>query len=124
MLNIEKEVRKVDFITNDVLSGELVPILLGHSKEAVETARRFFKRFGTVSHLFCREMKISPKQYVLQKKLSYAARLISEGVAATEAARRVGYDNYANFYKLHKKLFGTAPTEGGAKALRDSRSAE
>ncbi len=43
----------MDFITNDVLSGELVPILLGHSKEAVETARRFFKRFGTVSHLFC-----------------------------------------------------------------------
>ena len=87
-------------------------------------ADALFVSKSTVSHLFCREMKISPKQYVLQKKLSYAARLISEGVAATEAARRVGYDNYANFYKLHKKLFGTAPTEGGAKALRDGRSAE
>lgn len=49
----------MDFITNDVLSSELVPILLGHSKEAVETARRFFRRFGTVSHLFCERITLS-----------------------------------------------------------------
>ena len=49
----------MDFIKNDVLSGELVPILLGHSKEATETARRFFRSFGTVSHLFCERITLS-----------------------------------------------------------------
>ena len=38
-------------------------------------------------------------------------KLISEGKQATEAARLVGYDNYANFYKLYKKLFGASPTQ-------------
>ncbi len=65
---------------------------------------------SSICHLFHSEMKISPKQYVLQKKLSYAARLISEGTPATEAAATVGYGNYASFYKLYKKIFGASPS--------------
>ncbi len=49
----------MDFIMTDVLSGELVPILLGHSREAAETARRFFKQYGTVSHLFCERIPLT-----------------------------------------------------------------
>ncbi|MBQ9070742.1 MAG: helix-turn-helix transcriptional regulator [Clostridia bacterium] len=64
---------------------------------------------STVSHLFAGEMKISVKQYVLQKKLSYAARLIEEGCSAGRAAEAVGYDNYANFYKMYKKVMGVSP---------------
>ena len=54
-------------------------------------------------------MKISIKQYILQKKLSYAANLIECGIRATEAAERIGYENYANFYKMYVKVFGTPP---------------
>ena len=43
----------MDFIMKDVLSGELVPILLGTSAEAVETARRMYRMYGVVSHVFC-----------------------------------------------------------------------
>ncbi len=43
----------MDFIALDVLSGELVPVLLGASNEATATAKRIFRRYKTVSHLFC-----------------------------------------------------------------------
>ncbi|MBR3894641.1 MAG: hypothetical protein IKJ35_05780 [Clostridia bacterium] len=43
----------MDFIVNDVLSGELVPILLGISPETSETAHRMFRKYGIVSHVFC-----------------------------------------------------------------------
>jgi AraC-like DNA-binding protein len=62
-----------------------------------------------ICHVFKREMKISIKQYVLQKKLAYAASLIADGTPAGIAAVTVGYDNYANFYKLYKKLFHMSP---------------
>ena len=37
----------------DVLSGEIVPILLGLSFEATETARRMHRKYNVVSHVFC-----------------------------------------------------------------------
>ena len=43
----------MDFIKEDVLCGELVPVLLGTSLEALQTARRYFKKYGIVSHIFC-----------------------------------------------------------------------
>ena len=43
----------MDFIMADVLSGELVPVLLGLSPEANETAHRMYRKYGVVSHVFC-----------------------------------------------------------------------
>ncbi len=54
-------------------------------------------------HLFEQKMNISPKQYIIQKKLALANKLISEGVPHTEAAIQVGYENYSNFYRLYRK---------------------
>lgn len=54
-------------------------------------------------HLFEEKMNISPKQYILQKKLALARKLISEGVPHTVAAMQVGYENYSNFYRLYRK---------------------
>ena len=46
----------MDFIIKDVLSGELVPVLLGVSTEAGETARRMFRQYGVISHIFCEKI--------------------------------------------------------------------
>lgn len=48
----------MDFIVKDILSGELVPVLLGISPEAMQTARRFFRKYGVVSHLFCERIPL------------------------------------------------------------------
>lgn len=56
-------------------------------------------------HLFREKMKISPKQYILQKKLAMAKKSIDEGIPHTLAAMRIGYDNYGDFYRLYCKNF-------------------
>ena len=43
----------MDFIVTDILSGELVPVLLGYSAEANETAQRMYRKYGVISHVFC-----------------------------------------------------------------------
>ncbi len=49
----------MDFIVKDILSGELIPVLLGVSPEANRTARRFFRQYGVVSHLFCDKIPLT-----------------------------------------------------------------
>ena len=43
----------MDYIMEDILSGELVPVLLGVSHEVSETAHRMYRKYGVVSHVFC-----------------------------------------------------------------------
>ena len=74
-----------------------------------DIAASLFLSKSTVCHVFSSEMKISPKQYILQKKLAYASGLIEDGASAAEASRAIGYENYANFYKAFVKTFGESP---------------
>lgn len=60
-------------------------------------------------HVFREKMKISPKQYILQKKLAFAHKLIREGTPPTVAAFRIGYENYSDFYRQYRKRYGVSP---------------
>jgi AraC-like DNA-binding protein len=63
-------------------------------------------------HRFREQMKTSPKQYILQKRMTLAAKLIREGVPPTKVALRVGYENYSNFYRMYQKHAKNAPSDG------------
>ena len=43
----------MEYIMNDVLSRAIVPVLLGVTPEAGETAHRMYRRHGVLSHVFC-----------------------------------------------------------------------
>ncbi|MBQ5893127.1 MAG: hypothetical protein IIW78_02625, partial [Clostridia bacterium] len=43
----------VDLLHKELLTGDLVPVLLGTSAETVETAKRLHRSYGVVSHVFC-----------------------------------------------------------------------
>lgn len=64
---------------------------------------------SSVYRLFKDEMKISLKQYILQKKMIYAETLLRQGTAPGEVAQICGYKNYASFYKVFVKLTGKRP---------------
>lgn len=68
---------------------------------------------SSVSHLFEEKMNITPKQYILQKKLALAHKLIDGGMLPTIAAMQVGYDNYSNFYRVYRKMFHSSPSGRG-----------
>ncbi len=68
---------------------------------------------SSVCHLFAVKMNISPMQYISQKKLALADKLIRDGTPATVAAMQTGYENYSNFYRMYRKRFGRSPTKEG-----------
>lgn len=69
--------------------------------------------FVTPSYLFRmfkNELKTSPKQYILEKRLLLAQNLILIGKSATEACEQSGFNDYSNFYKNYVKYFGHSPS--------------
>ena len=102
-LNTQQRITQTD--TDDLLQKAL-HYIEQHLHEKIvldDLAKHTARSKSSFCHLFEEKMNISPKQYILQKKLALANKLISEGVPRTVAASRVGYDNYSNFYRLCKK---------------------
>ena len=102
---------------NNVINEVLNQILLyidNHLSEkitlddiAIYTARSK----SSICHLFQEQMNISPKQYILQKKLALAANLIHNGMPPTAAALRIGYNNYSDFYRIYLKHIQSPPSK-------------
>ena len=92
---------------------EYIDTHIGEKISLDDIAASLFISKSTLCHVFSSEMKISVKQYILQKKISAAAKLIADGMSASLASERVGYENYANFYKMYKKIFGESPSGRG-----------
>ena len=57
----------MEYIMNDVLSGAIVPVLLGMSTEASETAHRMYRRHGVMSHVFCDKIPIAMRLSLCMK---------------------------------------------------------
>ena len=66
---------------------------------------------SSVCHLFEEKMGVSPKQYILQKKMALANKLIRDGVPPTQAAMQVGYQNYSAFYRAYRRHFQVNPSK-------------
>lgn len=66
-------------------------------------AESLFISSSSLCHIFSERMQISPKQYVIKKKMAYATMLIEKGIPLTQAARAIGYENYSNFYRMYKR---------------------
>ena len=65
---------------------------------------------STLSHLFKKHLGVSLHQFVIQKRLITAQRLISEGQSPTTAYLDCGYGDYSSFYKAYVKMFGSSPS--------------
>lgn len=76
-----------------------------------DAAAYMYMSESSLCHLFKQEMKISLKQYILQKKILYAKSLLQQGVPPSAAAAACGYKNYASFYKIFLKLTGMSPAQ-------------
>ena len=70
---------------------------------------------SALCHLFKQEMKISLKQYILQKKMLNAKALLQQGMSPGAVAEACGYKNYPSFYKIFLKVTGLTPAQVTAK---------
>ncbi len=81
---------------------QYIDLHLGEKILLDDLARHTARSKSSFSHLFEQKMNISPKQYILQKKLALACKLIKEGTPRTVAAMSVGYESYSSFFRLYQ----------------------
>ena len=61
--------------------------------------------------LFIKNIGISPKKYILSKKLFFAQQELKAGKKPTEVYITCGFTDYSVFYKNYKNEFGHSPSE-------------
>lgn len=64
-----------------------------------------------LAHWFKKHTGLSPWNYVILRRLQLANAFMTQGASAEEACYLVGFDNYANFFRLYKKHTGIAPSQ-------------
>lgn len=57
----------MEYIMNDVLSDAIVPVLLGVTSEAGETAHRMYRRHSVISHVFCNKIPFASRLSLCMK---------------------------------------------------------
>lgn len=86
------------------------------------TVRDYALLTGRSISTFIREFKktyhTTPSQWLIEKKVSIAHRMLVEhNWSVTNAAMEVGYENVSHFIKAYKRKFGVTPKK--AKGLND-----
>lgn len=59
--------------------------------------------------LFTSQLKVTPKNYITEKKMLFARSMISNGTTPTQTAFHCRYSNYATFYRLYLRFFNVNP---------------
>ncbi len=81
----------MDYMKPDILSGELIPVLLGVSLEVSETAHRLYRQYGVISHVFCEKVPLALRLSLCMKfhtvRQTTDNRLLLEALCDFAAAR-------------------------------------
>ena len=92
----------------DVTGGKLK--LYYNNGTVEEIANHCNVSLSLLSHIFKKEMNISPYKYALKKRLINARRKINAGELSTSVAVECGWNDYSGFYKQYIKTFGVPPS--------------
>ena len=75
-----------------------------------DVARNIGINRSYLTKIFKNKVCISPQEYLMDRKLSYACKLLRETDAQIQdIARRIGYDNLLTFSKIFKGRYGISP---------------
>ena len=91
--------RVLDFIDENFTALKSVDDILKNTFMSAATLNRRFKEY----------VRLSPKKFLDSKKLSYAAKLLSDGASVTDACLASGFSDCSHFIALFKKQFGKTP---------------
>ena len=79
------------------------------SIESVCKSLYITKRY--LHYLFKKNLGMTPKKYITEKRLIAARKEILGGRAPTEVYRSAGFNDYTSFYRNYKAHYGYAPSE-------------
>lgn len=101
-----------DTISSNVILSPVVNSALGIIDERYGEnlsikgiAKELFVSPSTLSHKFSKELNIPIYQYITKRRLSEAHKLIRAGETIGKAARKSGFNDYSDFYRLYRKYY-------------------
>lgn len=101
------EFRKIQEIENELVKNIETPII-----PVREMARMAGMSVSKFKLLFFEIYGESPHQYILDKKLLYARKLLQTGqYSITQIAYKLGYNHPSGFTRIYKKKFNSSPSE-------------
>lgn len=92
--------------------SQLADFLNLHYRETISLdalAERFFVSKYYLSHQFRQSAGTSVYRYVLLKRLQHARQMLLDGRSPGEACRESGFQDYANFYRSFRAVYGISP---------------
>lgn len=66
---------------------------------------------ATLNRWFRSYLQITPHDYIESRRLSYAAKLLSEGRGVSEACLASGFSDCSHFIRLFRRKFGATPLQ-------------
>ncbi len=79
---------------------------------SIETvAREMNVSISSLFHCFKEELGISLHKYIIEKRLIYARKRITENENPSKIYLQCGYNDYSSFYKAYLKMFGHSPVK-------------
>lgn len=74
-------------------------------------ASELFMSVNTLERYFKRHLNISPKEYIMRKRLSYAIYLLNDNQSISTAAAESGFSDTSNFIQNFKRAYGKTPRQ-------------
>lgn len=78
-------------------------------KTAGELAEAVFVSESYLYAIFKQNLAISPKKYIMKKKLLRAEAYIKAGAKPTAVAEQLGFSDYSTFFRAYRQYIGTSP---------------
>ena len=95
--------------------SSLLQYVDAHFREEIsrsDLSEMFFFDPDYITRIFKREKGMSYKNYIIEKRLTLAKKLLKETDSSIrDVSLMVGYDNYSYFTRLFKKSYGVTPAE-------------
>ncbi len=96
------------------LVSQVVDYLGTHYREEISLdalAERFYVSKYHLSHAFSRSVGTGVYRYILLKRLQHARQMLLDGTGPGDACRESGFQDYANFYRSFRSVYGISPQD-------------
>ena len=118
LLQISLKYKHSNTVFSNTNSNTLINDVLTHLNANItknitieELATKFFVSKYYLCHKFKKATNISIKEYVLQKRIALAKRLLESGVKPTLVEPQCGFAEYSTFYRAFKRLTNKRPDD-------------
>lgn len=116
MLGGDKDV--VGLTNADEITAKAIKYIAEHISEPMSIdsiASALYVSPSFLCHKFSSHMHTGIMQYVKQKRIHLADKMLKKGVKPTAVAVACGYGEYSTFYRVYKEIFGVSPKESAKR---------